>query len=287
MRFLVDTDWIISGLGGRASALDLFASLRDQGLAVSVVTLGEVYDGAYGTDDPPAALARYRRFLSGFTVLDVTEPIVGIFAGIRSSLRNQGNLIPDLDLLIPFHGGCGRMSAGRGDARGGPAVRTAYPSVIGESEQELAAAERRLRGRPAAARVRMLRLLKTGAAPTLGACAPLLGDSPRQVARWWAAYRAGGLAALTRARPRPGKAARLTPAARAGLEGEMRAGRIATLADARRYLAERWGIAYASLNGVWWQLRKHKTKPKTGRRRHRQADAAAQEAFKDGFRGRA
>lgn len=166
-------------------------------------------------------------------------------------------------------------------------MRTAYPSVIGESEEELAAAERRLRGRPAAARVRMLRLLRTGVAPTLGACAPLLGYSPRQLARWWAAYRAGGLAALTRERPRPGKASRLTPEALAGLEDGMRAGGIATLEDARRYLAERWGIEYASLNGVWWQLRKHRIKLKTGRRRHRKADAAAQEAFKDGFRGHA
>jgi transposase len=145
--------------------------------------------------------------------------------------------------------------------------------------------ERRLRGRPAAARVRMLRLLKAGAAATLGACAPLVGYSPRQLARWWATYRDGGLSALTREPARPGKPSRLTPAALTGLEGEMRGGRIGTLEEARRYLAERHGVAYASLNGVWWQLRKHKIKPKTGRRRHRKADPGAQEAFKRGFRG--
>ena len=165
-------------------------------------------------------------------------------------------------------------------------MRTAYPAVIGESEEELAALERRLRGRPAAPRVRMLRLLKAGAARSLGGCAPLVGYSPRQLARWWAAYRAGGLAALTREPARPGKASRLTPEALAGLEGEMRAGRVATLADARRYLADRWGIEYASLNGVWWQLRKHRIKPKTGRRRHRRADAAEQERFKKTSRAR-
>ena len=163
-------------------------------------------------------------------------------------------------------------------------MRIVYPDVIREGEAELAAAERRLRGRPAAARVRMLRLLKSGAAPTLAGCAPLVGYSPRQVARWWAAYRAGGLAALLRERPRPGKASRLTPEALAGLQAEMRAGAVATLEDARRYLAEQHGVAYGSLNGVWWQLRKHKIKLKTGRRRHRRADAAAQEAFTAGFR---
>jgi transposase len=165
-------------------------------------------------------------------------------------------------------------------------VRTDYPSEIRERDEELAAAERRLRGRAGAARVRALRLLKAGAATSLAACAPLVGYSPRQVARWWAAYRAGGLAALLAERPRPGKASRLTPAALAGLETEMRAGAIATLADARRYLAERWGIEYASLNGVWWQFRKHGIKLKAGRRRHRKADPAAQAAFRAGFRGR-
>jgi transposase len=164
-------------------------------------------------------------------------------------------------------------------------VRTAYPSVIAETAEELAAAERRLRGRPAAPRVRMLRLLKAGDARSLGACAALVGFSPRQVARWWAAYRAGGLAALLAEKPRPGKASRLTPEALAGLEGEMRAGRVATLEDARAYLRAQWGIEYASLNGVWWQFRKHGIKLKTGRRRHRRADPVARDDFKAGFRG--
>jgi hypothetical protein len=71
----------------------------------------------------------------------------------------------------------------------------------------------------------------------------------------------------------------------AGLEEQMRAGRIATLTDARGYLAERHGIEYASLNGVWWQLRMHRIKPETGRRRHRRtANAAAPAAFKTGLR---
>lgn len=65
----------------------------------------------------------------------------------------------------------------------------------------------------------------------------------------------------------------------------MAAGRIATRKDAQSYLADHHGIVYASLNGVWAQLRKHRIKLKTGRRRHELADAAAQEAFAAGFRG--
>ncbi|HEV2125890.1 MAG TPA: winged helix-turn-helix domain-containing protein [Chloroflexota bacterium] len=63
----------------------------------------------------------------------------------------------------------------------------------------------------------------------------------------------------------------------------MRAGRLATLNAARRYLGAPWDTAYGSLNRVWWQLRKQGVRPKTGRRRHAQADPAAQEAFRRGF----
>lgn len=62
----------------------------------------------------------------------------------------------------------------------------------------------------------------------------------------------------------------------------MRAGRVATLEDARHYLAQTWGITYGSVSGVWWQLRRRKAKPKTGRRRHRQVDQDQQAAFKKG-----
>jgi transposase len=148
--------------------------------------------------------------------------------------------------------------------------------------------ERRVRGRSTAVRVRALRLLKGGVARSLGACADLVGHSPRQVARWWATYRRGGLEALLREPGEPvwpGKPPRLTPEALAGLEAAMAEGQIATLKDAQAYLADRHGVAYASLNGVWAQLRKHRITLKTGRRRHELADAAAQEAFKAGFRG--
>jgi transposase len=158
--------------------------------------------------------------------------------------------------------------------------RVCYPLVIAEDLAELARRERALRGRPTQARVRLLRLLKERRAASLLAAAPLVGYSVRQVNRWWQAYRQGGLAGLLAEPPRPGKRSRLTPEAWAGLEAEMVAGRIGTLAEARHYLHEHWGIVYRSLNGVWWQLQRRRARPKTGRRRHRRANPAEQQAYK-------
>jgi predicted nucleic acid-binding protein len=43
MRYLVDTDWIIDGLGGRETALAWFEEHRDEGLGVLLLTRNHVH----------------------------------------------------------------------------------------------------------------------------------------------------------------------------------------------------------------------------------------------------
>jgi transposase len=155
-----------------------------------------------------------------------------------------------------------------------------YREQIPQSLPALVALEKRLRGLPIADRVKLLRLLKTRSIRSLRAAAPILGYSERQLQRWWGTYTSRGLEALMRWQPRPGRQARVPPEAWTALAVEMRAGRIARLKEAQRYLREQWGITYHSLNGLSQLFKRHKTKLKTGRRRHRRADPAAQAAFK-------
>lgn len=135
-------------------------------------------------------------------------------------------------------------------------MRVDYCQLISEDESELGALERRLRGTPSVARVQMLRLLKSGQAPSLRSCAQILGYSQRQLNRWWEQYRREGIEALTAAPSPPRRPSQLTPQAAEALHAEIGAGRIQRLEEARRYLSERWGIHYDSLNGVWWMLRR-------------------------------
>ncbi len=100
MSVLVESDWIIDGLGNRPEALSAIGALRSRGLAVSTVALGEVLEGAYGSTDPHGEVARCHLFLAGFAVLPVSEQVAETFARLRADLRRQGNLIADLDLLI-------------------------------------------------------------------------------------------------------------------------------------------------------------------------------------------
>jgi transposase len=158
-------------------------------------------------------------------------------------------------------------------------MQIVYPQAIAESVARLQECEQQLRGTPAAPRLQMLRLLKSAEATTLPQVAALVGYSPRQAQRWWQTYRTAGLAALARVYRPAGKPARLTEEAWADLTIELEAGRISGQEDARRYLEERWGVVYQSVNGISYQFKRRKVKWKTGRRRHAKADADAQAAF--------
>ena len=159
-----------------------------------------------------------------------------------------------------------------------------YEAQIPQSSTARRTMERRLRGQPIADRIKLLRLLKTRTFRSLRGAAPMLGYSERQLQRWWAAYTTGGLDALLQQPVRLGWQAQVSDEAWAALTGEMQAGRVARLKDAPRYLRERWGIDYRSLNGVSRLFIRHKTTLKTGRRRHRRANLAAQAAFKKSLR---
>ncbi len=100
MRYLVDSDWLIDAATGRARAQQHLARLSGEELAVSIIAAAEVYEGAFGTPDSHATLVGLRDFLSDFVILPLTDPIVERFARLRAALRQQGQLIPNLDLLI-------------------------------------------------------------------------------------------------------------------------------------------------------------------------------------------
>jgi tRNA(fMet)-specific endonuclease VapC len=84
----------------RARAQQILARLSDEELAVSIVGVAEVYEGAFGTPDPQLALTGLRYFLADFVIVPLTDPIVEHFARLRAGLRRQGQMIPDMDLLI-------------------------------------------------------------------------------------------------------------------------------------------------------------------------------------------
>jgi tRNA(fMet)-specific endonuclease VapC len=100
VTYLIDTDWLIDVYGGRVAPARTLDELQPQGLAVSIVSYGEMLEGAFGYLDTSARLADVYGLLSRFETLPLSEPIMEIFGRNRSAMRRAGNRIPDLDLLI-------------------------------------------------------------------------------------------------------------------------------------------------------------------------------------------
>jgi predicted nucleic acid-binding protein len=100
VSYLVDSDWLIDAFVGVPTAVQLLAGLRGDGLAVSIISYGELYEGALGAPDPTTELARFRTFLARLTLVPLDDAVMEIFARTRGELRRDGRLIPDLDLLI-------------------------------------------------------------------------------------------------------------------------------------------------------------------------------------------
>lgn len=100
MRYLIDTDYLIDATGNDPSAADTLARLSPHGFGVSIISFGEIFEGAFGGVDPDKVLREYRTFLADYTMLPLTDPVMERFARTRAYLRRTGQLIPDLDLLI-------------------------------------------------------------------------------------------------------------------------------------------------------------------------------------------
>jgi tRNA(fMet)-specific endonuclease VapC len=100
MSYLVDSDVVTDWLEGRTYAVQLLASLEGEGLYISLITYGEVYEGIYYSRDPYASERIFLRSLREIEVLSLSKRIMKRFARIRGQLRAQGNLITDPDLLI-------------------------------------------------------------------------------------------------------------------------------------------------------------------------------------------
>jgi predicted nucleic acid-binding protein len=102
MTYLIDTDRVVDYLSGRETPPGLLSTLRPDGIAISIVSYSEIYEGIYGSRDPKAAEQAFRDFLQGTAVLGVTRSVAKQNARIRSHLRGQRHPIANraLDLLI-------------------------------------------------------------------------------------------------------------------------------------------------------------------------------------------
>jgi tRNA(fMet)-specific endonuclease VapC len=102
MAYLIDSDWVIDYLAGVPDALELLDRLAEEGIAISIVTYMEVYQGVERSDNPEEAERRLASFLEAVPLLPVSPAVARRGARLRETLRSQGKRVANraLDLLI-------------------------------------------------------------------------------------------------------------------------------------------------------------------------------------------
>jgi tRNA(fMet)-specific endonuclease VapC len=101
MNYLINTDWVIDHLNQVESVTARLHELAPEGLALSVVSMGELYEGVYYSQDPEASEGSLQRFLNReLTILGIDEETCKRFGRERGRLRTMGQRIGDMDLMI-------------------------------------------------------------------------------------------------------------------------------------------------------------------------------------------
>jgi tRNA(fMet)-specific endonuclease VapC len=101
MTYLIDTDWAIDHLHQIERVTRRLEELAPEGLALSIISLAELYEGVYYARDPVESEAALQRFLDPeLTILGIDEATCKIFGKERGRLRAAGALVGDCDLLI-------------------------------------------------------------------------------------------------------------------------------------------------------------------------------------------
>lgn len=100
MSYLIDSDWFIAYGDGRPDALALLQSLAVDGLALSVISYMEAYQGYWRAGE--AARATFEAAVSAFRILPVSTETARHCAILRETLRQQGRRVNSrsMDLLI-------------------------------------------------------------------------------------------------------------------------------------------------------------------------------------------
>ncbi len=99
--YLIDTDWVIDHFNKVERVTRKLEELVPKGLALSVISLAELYEGVYYSRNPEESQKVLKDFLaSDLLILGLDEEICKVFGKERGKLRRKGRIIGDFDLLI-------------------------------------------------------------------------------------------------------------------------------------------------------------------------------------------
>lgn len=98
--YLLDTDTIIYSLKGNEAVQKNLRKHISDPMKASIISLMELYFGAYKSERTAANLARVKRIETSFDILPVGKETAEIFGMLKASLQKSGTPLDDFDLII-------------------------------------------------------------------------------------------------------------------------------------------------------------------------------------------
>ena len=96
----MDTDWVIDYLDEADRTVRRLEEFLPEGVGLSVISLAELYDGLAVSYNPDADAESLRLFLETVEVVQLDDAACRVFGIERARLRQEGNIIGDMDILI-------------------------------------------------------------------------------------------------------------------------------------------------------------------------------------------
>ncbi len=100
MKYLLDTDTCIFWLKGNEHIEQKAMSYGIDNLAISFITVSELYYGAYKSQRVDKNIALVRKLTDQINVVESDDAIGETFGSLKASLENVGLIIDDADMFI-------------------------------------------------------------------------------------------------------------------------------------------------------------------------------------------
>ena len=98
--YLLDTDTIIFSLKGHASVRENLRTHFHDPMKISVITLMELYYGAYKSQKVTSNLAKIKTLENSLEIIPLGKESVEIFGIYKSKLEKAGTPLDDFDLML-------------------------------------------------------------------------------------------------------------------------------------------------------------------------------------------
>ena len=99
-NYILDSDTLIYFLNGKKEVVEKMVAIPQDNLYITRINYAELFYGAYNSKRVDENLKTITPFLENFAVLEFDKDSSEIFAKTKASLKTNGNIIADMDLMI-------------------------------------------------------------------------------------------------------------------------------------------------------------------------------------------